>query len=222
MTTIPAVLLCFATSALAADESQAILLETSAYRATMSQGCLSSLETAGGQKLVVPTDEPSCFTVYQGNRTFTAGRVDYPSRRLNDGSEVSTHTSFDGLKDAAGELQVRVDEPAGDLVVKQTISTDTKGISGVGWSVGRIPLDCSVIVPGHSGLRLSRDMPQRRMQFDYPKGWEAQLVIVEGRGTDSMFGRRIPPGVISGSLSSVTKTAGSFRSSHRTTPPSTS
>lgn len=182
MKTIGTVLVICMVSALAANERQASFVETSAYRATVSQGCLSGLETAKGEKLVVPGDEPSCFTVYRGSKTSTAGRVDYPSRRLDDGSEVSTHTDFDGLKNAAGELRVSVEKPSGDLIVEQTISCDTPNIWGVGWSVGRIPLDCSVIVPGHSGLRLSRDMLERRMQFDYPKGWEAQLVIVEGPG----------------------------------------
>ncbi|MHB8903419.1 MAG: DUF6259 domain-containing protein, partial [Thermoguttaceae bacterium] len=87
-----------------------------------------------------------------------------------------------GLDSARASTLVRTDPESGDLVVESSASSNTPGLWGVQWSIGRIPLDYAIIVPGHSGLRLTRHAPAERMQLSYPISWEAQLVIVEGPG----------------------------------------
>ena len=42
----------------------------------------------------------------------------------------------------------------------------------------RLPGTVVGFVPGRSGVRLTATSPGREHQFDYPIGWEAQLVIV--------------------------------------------
>lgn len=180
MTAIGTAFMIFVASAVAAGEPHAVVMEGPEYRAIVTEGCLDSLETSKGEKLVLRGDDSCSFAVYGEGTTSIATHTERPSRLMDDGSEVSTHSGFDGLENAAAESRVRIDAASGDLILDQSISTDTRGIWGVGWSVGRIPLDCSIIVPGHSGLRLTREMPERRMQFDYPQSWEAQLVIIEG------------------------------------------
>ena len=176
-----AFVVCLA-STMAAGKSHPLVVKAPQYRATMTVGCLDSLETNQGHKLVVPGKGSSSFTVYREDGISTAVRAEGPSRLTDDGSEASTLTGFEGLENATGESRVRLDAPSGDLIVRQSCSCDTRGIWAIGWTVGRIPLDYSIIVPGRSGVRLSRDTAERRMQFDYPQGWEAQLVIIEGPG----------------------------------------
>ena len=177
----PTFALCLA-SVLAAGDSHTVSVKTEGYRATMTGGCLNSLENSHGQKLVVSGNESSSFTVYHEGRTSRAICANGPSRLMKDESEAVSFTEFDGLDNATGESRLRIDKESGDLIVEQSVSCDTKGVWGIGWTIRKIPLDYSIIVPGHSGLRLDRRMPARRMQFDYPKSWEAQLVIVEGPG----------------------------------------
>ena len=182
MTAIGTAFMILAASAIAADKSHPLVMEGPEYRATVAQGCLDSLETSRGKKLVVRGDDFCNFKVYGEGTNSIATHTERPSRLMEDGSEVSTHSGFDGLENANAESRVRVDAASGDLILDQSVSTDTRGIWGVSWSVGRIPLECSIIVPGHSGLRLTRKMPERRMLFDYPRRWEAQFVIIEGAG----------------------------------------
>jgi len=87
----------------------------------------------------------------------------------------------------SAECDVSLDKEAGEIVCRQAVRAVTSGaerpvagVWGVSWSIGRIPLNFAILVPGRSGVRLTADSPGRRQEFDYPIGWEAQLVIVEG------------------------------------------
>jgi hypothetical protein len=71
-------------------------------------------------------------------------------------------------------------QPAPSAVGPAPTTSKAAGVWGVSWSIGRIPLEFAILVPGNSGIRLTADSPGRRHQFDYPIGWEAQLVVVEG------------------------------------------
>jgi len=91
-----------------------------------------------------------------------------------------TAEHFADLKQARTSAAVHREEATGDWIVTQNASLPGGGLAGVGWSIGEIPLSYSIVVPGHSGVRLAADAPGTRHSFDYPQGWEAQLVIVEG------------------------------------------
>lgn len=95
---------------------------------------------------------------------------------------------FSGV-DGYGIVQTcAIDATNGDLIVEQTARSPKSGpgakpgMWGVSWSIGEIPEDFSIIVPSRSGIRLDAKAPGDRHVFDYPQGWEAQLVIIEGKG----------------------------------------
>ncbi len=154
-------------------------VDTPVFRATITSGCLDSLETAKGEKLVQRSQTPSALTVHREGAESAATVTTGPDK-LGAAPITLTHTGFAGPENAEAKTLVRVDAPTGDLILEPSVSSDTPGIWGLQWSIGRIPLDYAIIVPGHSGLRLTRHMPAELMQFDYPQSWEAQLVIVEG------------------------------------------
>ena len=139
-----------------------VLMKTERLRAVFSGGHLSSLEDDTGHPYLQPA------TGRGGTAIHRTGTTHYAS----DG--------FDQLGDAKADCSLKVDELTGDVIFRQECSTSEKGVWGLSWSIGRIPLDHSIIVPGRSGIRLTAEAPGRQHQFDYPLGWEAQLVIVEG------------------------------------------
>ncbi|NQT17675.1 MAG: hypothetical protein HQ582_33275, partial [Planctomycetes bacterium] len=97
------------------------------------------------------------------------------------GRVVRGYDRFTDLDGAEADCTFRADGSTGDLVVTQQCTSPAEGVWGVSWQVGDVPLDYAIIVPGRSGIRLTQSTPGREHQFDYPMGWEAQLVICEGR-----------------------------------------
>ncbi len=79
--------------------------------------------------------------------------------------------------------QTTVTSEADEIVVRQEAVSPQQNLWGVEWSVAGIPLDRNIIVPGHSGVRLTEATPGRQFTFEYPMTWEAQLAIVEGVGS---------------------------------------
>ena len=67
-----------------------------------------------------------------------------------------------------------------DLILKGEGSSPTPGVWGIECRLGPLPLSYNLIVPGRSGVRLTRETPGRKHTFDYPLGWEAQFLIGEG------------------------------------------
>ncbi|NLS93848.1 MAG: hypothetical protein GXX96_16930 [Planctomycetaceae bacterium] len=167
----------------AAEEGEhRLAVQTPRFHTTLADGCLVELETAGGKVLVRPSADSPRFVVHREGTAAAAATSEGPAEPTGEGEVTVRHSGFEGLADGVGKTLVRTDTASSDVIVKQDYRGGTPGVWGVGWSIGRIPLEYSIIVPGHSGLRLTRDMPGRQMQFDYPRSWEAQLVIVEGEG----------------------------------------
>jgi len=166
----------------AAAENQPLVVTTARFRAEFQSGCLTSLTDADGHVLVRDSETPQGVTIYRvaGEHRATAASGDRQLDHLRRGPATRRYSRFTGLEDASAAATYRLDGDSGDLVITQHAVSQAAGVWGIGWSIGDIPLDYSIIVPGRSGVRLSRMTPGRHQQFDYPIGWEAQLVIVEG------------------------------------------
>lgn len=76
-------------------------------------------------------------------------------------------------------MTVAGDAKAGELIIQQTGQAPA-GLHGIQWGIAGIPLDYDIIVPGYSGIKLTRTTPGNQFQFSYPMGWECQFVIVQG------------------------------------------
>ena len=174
---LPILLLGLAATAAAAD--QPLVIRASSYCAEFQNGSLTSLVDQSGNVCVSRSKDRSGLGIHRIAGDHWAGAV-HGDRQLSDSGQVSRqYHSFSGLKDATAEATYRLDAASGDVVISQRCTSTEAGVWGVSWSIEKIPLDAAIIVPGRSGVRLTADSPGRRHQFDYPIGWEAQLVIVQ-------------------------------------------
>ncbi len=70
--------------------------------------------------------------------------------------------------------------PDGAVEVKQDGAGGSAGLYGLSWSLGIIPDRYELLVPGNSGQRFGKDAPVGTRSFDYPLGWEAGFVLIQG------------------------------------------
>ncbi|MFQ6097225.1 MAG: DUF6259 domain-containing protein, partial [Armatimonadota bacterium] len=77
-------------------------------------------------------------------------------------------------------MRVGEDRGSGEVVVSVEGHGTEKGCYGVQWGIGGVSDEYDLIVPGRSGIRITRDDPLGEYRFGYPGGWEAQFVIVQG------------------------------------------
>ncbi len=68
----------------------------------------------------------------------------------------------------------------GDVMVVQRASSASPGVVGVQWGLV-VPVSFEILVPGHSGMRFDKDTHHFPERFEYPIGWEAQFILVQGR-----------------------------------------
>lgn len=156
----------------AARESRA---EAPSLTATWTDGVLTSVtnrttgETFGGPG----------FPALTGLRRLQGQEV------WNDTARLESHPNGFTLKWAEGDEETHLTTEwtateAGDLRITQQACSAAAGLFGVQW--GWVVTDtCEVLVPGNSGQRLSAEAPLGRREFDYPIGWEAQFVLVQGK-----------------------------------------
>lgn len=90
---------------------------------------------------------------------------------------VIVHRSLAGEDRLSTRCLARSD---GTVEVKQDAAGDTPGIYGASWSVATIPERLEVLVPGNSGQRFGPDAPYETRTFEYPIGWEAPFVLIQG------------------------------------------
>ncbi|MFA6959177.1 MAG: DUF6259 domain-containing protein [Opitutaceae bacterium] len=127
------------------------------WEARFQQGMLNNLRDRAGRTLVSPDGQT------------------YPvamSARLNGKS----------AKDAKINLALEVDKASGDLVVVQNAETATPGLEWAEWTIGYIPLEYNIIVPGGGGDTFTRNSPFKSKNYTYPMSWDAQLLVIEGAG----------------------------------------
>jgi len=171
-------LLMTSVTALASAEPREIGTKT--LRAGFSNGSLSSLTDLTGRVCVQSPAEPRGMGIHRTETTHYATSAETLNGSGAAGPVVRRYGRFTDLDGAEADGTVDVDVSTGDLILTQRCTSPAKGVWGVSWQVADVPLDYAIIVPGRSGIRLSASTPGREHQFDYPMGWEAQLVICEG------------------------------------------
>ena len=172
--------LLLASSAVLAGEAP-LEIGTKTLRAGFSNGSLWSLTDSAGRVYVRPPVEPRGLGIHRTETAHYATSAETKGGSGAAGRVVRGYDRFTDLDGAEADCTLRVDGSTGDLVVSQQCTSPAEGVWGVSWQVGDVPLDYAIIVPGRSGIRLTQSTPGREHQFDYPMGWEAQLVICEGR-----------------------------------------
>ena len=157
-----------------------LTITTGEFRARFSAGSMQSLKANDGRVFVRPPQKSQGVGVYHVDAEHFATSSEGPDTLQAAKSVVRHHRGF--LEDTQTEARgsFRIDSDSGDLVIGQECTSSEPGVWGVSWCINEIPLEYSIIVPGRSGIRLSAETRGRHHQFDYPMGWEAQLVIVEG------------------------------------------
>jgi len=160
-----------ACAAATAVRGEGTVVRTAAYAVEVVQGSVVSLTDARGTVLVQPAAASAAARV----ECIGTGLV----ARATDGGDGTALPLPGGGRLACGHA---LDAASGDLVLTQRVERCPPGVWGVTWSAGAIPPGYAIIVPGRSGVRLDAETPGDRHVFDYPMGWEAQLVIVEGAG----------------------------------------
>ena len=162
------------------SRADGIEVRSTSFAARMEHGSLVELTASDAARYVTPPAEPQGASVHLSDGDHWATSEDSPGALAVGESTSRTYERFSDLKDARAEVHYAIDSATGDLVIRQQASTADTGVWGVGWWIADIPLDYAVLVPGGSGLRLTRDTPGSSFQYDYPMSWEVQLVVVEG------------------------------------------
>jgi len=85
-----------------------------------------------------------------------------------------------GKRQAWQRSRFEIDPRSGDLIVTQEGQASSGGVYGISWGIGEIPDRYTVLVPGNSGQRFGPDAPAGTRIFDYPVGWEAPFVLIQG------------------------------------------
>jgi hypothetical protein len=157
-------------------------LETPDFKARFALGSLVSLQQWGGERMVRPSAEPRGVGIHCVAGAHWAGAAEHDETEGVADRAKFALSKFARLEGATAENVLRVDPATRELTLRQQARAPSKGVWGVSWTIADIPRTYAILVPGNSGLRLTDDSPATRYEFEYPISWEAQLVIVEGRG----------------------------------------
>jgi len=122
-----------------------------------------------GTGLLRPGDQ----AVWAETATEQAPNADGPQKRISearwDSGEVLTTT-------------VEAAREGGDFLVRQSGRGNATRLWGCQWGIAGLSDDAvSLIVPAWSGIRLGKGAPFQEGMFDWPGGWEAQMLVVQGK-----------------------------------------
>ena len=152
------------------------------YRAAIADGRLERLVDGAGRTLIHPAERGTPLSLHLIN-CHPGGTAQPGQQEIAAGQQATCrYGSFTGLTAATAQCTYGVQADSDDLLIQQQAAAKSPGLWGLSWSTGTIPLDYAIIVPSRSGLRLSAQSPGSIHTYDYPQGWEAQMVIVEGPG----------------------------------------
>lgn len=153
---------------------------TGALECEMRGGTITFLRTVGGDVLAAGSE----VRVLSGLRRLEGDLTPAADTGETAQADLPVERSWPELVGKGkGRMSVRIEADAGGegLVLRQSGESDA-GLHAVRWGITGIPLDYSILVPGHSGLKLTRDAPGSSFEYSYPMSWEAQFVIIEGKG----------------------------------------
>ncbi len=170
--------------ALAATSTYAAPLTVRAPRFTagFDLGTLSSLVDTAGHTYVGGKAKPVGLTIHRVGTDHVAETVGGPSSLDAAGHATRDFTRFSDLPGATASADLAVDKTSGDLALTLKCEAQQRAVAGVEFAVGPIPSDMNIIVPGNCGIKMTATSPATSMGFEYPISWEAQLVIIEGKG----------------------------------------
>lgn len=150
------------------------VLEGAAWTATVDAGELTGIEKAGQQLLGVGgTFAGPGVMLDEKVLRAEAGDVTMGS----DG--LAAASSFGGVEGLEVLTRFEWDEASDELVVRQEANSPQPGLAAVEWTLGPIPYDSKILVPAGGGTQVDANTPDLVLSFNYPLGWEAQLVVVQ-------------------------------------------
>lgn len=147
-----------------------------AFTATIERGGIASLTLPDGKVLVGKGPFETAACIARLAREHTVTDVSEPPPWDATAGATLEYQALEAL--AGGRIAMEVSAAGDELVLRHSARSPEPGVWGVGWSIATIPLACDIIVPAHSGLRLTANTPGSRHQFDYPMAWEAQVLLV--------------------------------------------
>ncbi len=163
-----------------ASQSQGIDVRAPEFSARIRNGSVVELKAADGTAYVRTASDPRGATIHR-EETGYATVASEPDTELTPGQPAAaSYGEFSDLPGARLDARYAIDASTGELVIEQQATGAAAGTWGVGCWLDEIPLDYAILVPGGSGLRLTRDTPGPTFQYDYPMTWEVQLVVIEG------------------------------------------
>lgn len=152
------------------------------FTAAFDSGTLSSLSDSGGHSYIGAAAKPVGLTIHRVGADHVAETVGGPSTLDAQGHATRDFTRFSDLPGATATADFDLDKASGDLALSMKCEAQQKAVAGIEWTVGPIPSDMNIIVPGNCGIKMTATSPATSMSFEYPISWEAQLVIIEGKG----------------------------------------
>jgi hypothetical protein len=158
-------------------------VRTASLRARFDLGTLTDLSDRHGRRYVGGNAmAPTGVTIHRLGAEHAAQAGGGP---LVLDAEGRARCRYESLRDLPGGViegdLARVDA-TGEVTAAFHGQSPEPGVAGVEWSVGPIPAEMNLIVPGWGGFRLTATSPVTAADLEYPMAWEAQLVIVEGQG----------------------------------------
>lgn len=166
-------------SALNALPGAGALIQTPSVSAVLRDGAVLALTNRlTGEGFVLPTSAPPSLAALH-----PAGQ---PPLAVQAATETSSGLRTEQsaawpAQQARWQLRVEQQEASDDLAITQRGEFVAKGLAGISWGVAGIPDHFEVLVPGRSGQRFGTDAPAGRQEFDYPMGWEAPFVLIQGK-----------------------------------------
>lgn len=144
---------------------ECIYVSTETCSARFEYGALVTLHDTFGNTWVHAPTSINGAGVYTDTSTYLLRESSLPNSSL-----TGTHVYF----------SVTTDLNTHDLLINVNGRIASGGVTGIAWTIEKIPLEYSLIIPAHSGIRLTRDTPGCRLSFNYPMEWEAQFIVIEG------------------------------------------
>jgi hypothetical protein len=157
-------------------------IQTSALHATFDLGALTSLGDLRGHNYVGGKIAPEGVAIHRVGEDHVAQTASGSTSLDGQGKAQCRYEGFKGLPGASVDGDFERDDASGDVALTMRCQSPEKGVAGVEWAVGPIPSDMNIVVPGWGGFKMTAQSPSTAADLEYPMAWEAQLVIVEGKG----------------------------------------
>jgi hypothetical protein len=161
-----------------------IIVETTTLRAVIERGAITALQSKLDKKQYLRADRSSVplELVYIGQEVVPLGSEPgegITNLRVDDRRAEVRIEAWNG----DGVIAIGEDPLTGDLLVEPGGYASRPGLRACRYSLAGIAPELELIAPFWQGVRLSLDDPLVRGSFwDWPRSWEAGMVILQGKG----------------------------------------